>query len=380
VPRVGIVGAGIGGLTAANALRRRGHDVVVFEQTPEPRTVGGGLHLWTNAIRALREIGIGEAVEAVAVEVEREQILTSSGRLMAEWDVAAAAREIGAPSVGLNRPELLRTLIASLDGGALHYGKRLLEFRDDGSGVTLTFADGSEERVDVLVGADGINSTVRAQLHGVSKPHFRGYAAWRTLIPADTQLAPAGLLRQYWGRGARFVFFPAGHEFVYFVCLLNARRGESPTTAPKTVLQKRFADFAAPVPALIAAASDGALHRTEIADRNPLRRWGRGRATLLGDAAHPMTPNSSQGAGMALEDAAVLSRVLTNASDLVEGLREYEQRRWKRAGQQILVARFPGSLGTLRRPSACQIRDKFIDLTFGGPVWRSQKKVLSADF
>ncbi len=106
--RIGIAGGGIGGLTAANALRNRGHDVVVFERSEEPRTVGGGLHLWSNAIRALREIGLGDAVERIAVEVTHEQILTSSGRLMASWDVAGAARENGAPSVGLTRPALLR--------------------------------------------------------------------------------------------------------------------------------------------------------------------------------------------------------------------------------------------------------------------------------
>ena len=352
----------------------------MFERTAEPRAVGGGLHLWSNAIRALREVGLGAAVEAIAVEVQREEIRTSSGRRMAEWDVAAASREIGAPSVGLNRPELLRTLIDSLGDGSVSYGRRLQAFHDDGSGVTLTFDDGDQERVDVVVGADGIHSTVRAQLHGASEPRFRGYAAWRTLIPADRNIAPEGLLRQYWGRGARLVFFPAGHEWIYFVCLLNARRGETPSAAPKAELQERFKAFADPVPALIAAASDSRLQRTEIADRNPLRRWGSGRVTLLGDAAHPMTPNTSQGAGMALEDAAVLARVLTASQGPVAGLREYEQQRWKRTAQQVLFARVPGTLGTLRRPGACAIRDRYIDLTFDGPVWRAQKKILGADF
>ena len=299
---------------------------------------------------------------------------------MAEWDVAGASREIRAPSVGLTRPQLLRALLDGLDDDVVSYGRRLKEFDDDGSGVTLSFEDGQQERVDVLIGADGIHSAVRSQLHGPAEPRFRGYEAWRTLIPADTNLAPQGYLCQYWGRGARLVFFPAGHDSIYFVCLLNARRDETPTTEPKAYLQERFKDFADPVGGLLAAASDKRLHRTEIADRNPIRRWGRGRVTLLGDSAHPMTPNTSQGAGMALEDAAVLSRVLSDTSDPVAGLREYERLRWKRAAQQVLFARFPGTLGTLQGPLACGIRDKYIDLTFDGPVWRSQKKILSANF
>jgi 2-polyprenyl-6-methoxyphenol hydroxylase-like FAD-dependent oxidoreductase len=377
--RIGIVGAGIGGLTAANALRNRGHEVVVFERSPEPRAYGGGLHLWSNAIRALREIGLGPAVEGIAVEVHREQVLTASGRLMAEWDVAGAARENGAPSVGLTRPQLLRTLLAELDGVPVHCGRRFESFEDDGSGVTLHFEDGDQERVDILIGADGIYSAVRAQLHGAAEPRFRGYEAWRTVIPADPSLAPPGYLCQYWGRGARLVFFPAGQDSIYFVCLLNARRGESAPAEPKAYLQERFKDFADPVPALLAAASDSRLHRTEIADRNPIRRWGRGRVTLLGDAAHPMTPNTSQGAGMALEDAAVLARVLTGENDLL-ALREYERLRWKRAAQQVLFARFPGTLGTLQGAAACRLRDTYIDLTFDGPVWRRQKKILGTAF
>jgi 2-polyprenyl-6-methoxyphenol hydroxylase-like FAD-dependent oxidoreductase len=378
VTRIGIVGGGIGGRTAANALRNRGHEVVVFERSLEPRTVGGGLHLWSNAIRALREIGLGDAVERIAVEVTHEQILTSSGRLLAEWDVAGAARENGAPSVGLTRPALLQTLLDGVD--CVQYDRHLQAFDDDGSGVTLSFADGDSERVDVLIGADGIHSKVRAQLHGPSEPRFRGYEAWRTLIPADPDLAPPGYLRQYWGRGARLVFFPAGPDSVYFVCLLNTGRGEAPAAEPKAYLQERFAHFADPVPRLIAAASASGLHRTEITDRNPIRRWGHGRVTLLGDSAHAMTPNTSQGAGMALEDAAVLARVLTGASDPVAALREYEHQRWKRAAEQVLMARFPGSLGTLRGAAACTLRDKYIDLTFGGPVWRKQKKILAANF
>jgi 2-polyprenyl-6-methoxyphenol hydroxylase-like FAD-dependent oxidoreductase len=380
VTRIGIVGAGIGGLAAANALRNRGHEVVVFERSPEPRTVGGGLHLWSNAIRALREIGLGGAIEDVAVEVHREQILTSSGRLLVEWDVAGASREIRAPSVGLTRPSLLRALLDGLDGDTEQFGRKLTAFAEDGAGVTVSFDDGEQERVDLLVGAAGNYSKVRAQLHGVSEPRFRGYEAWRTLIPADPGLAPPGVLAQYWGRGARLVYFPAGRDSIYFVCLLNARRGEAGASEPKAYLQERFKHFADPVGDLIAAASDSGLHRTEIADRNPIRRWGRGRVTLLGDSAHPMTPNTSQGAGMALEDAAVLARVLTGASDPVAALRDYERQRWKRTAEQILMARFPGTLGTLHGSLACTLRDKYIDLTFGGPVWRKQKKILAANF
>ncbi len=379
--RVGVIGAGIGGLSAAIALRAKGIEVVIFEQAEKPRAVGAGLHLWSNAVRALREIGAWDAIEPLSIPVEREQIFTSQGRLMAEWDVAGASREIGAPSIGLNRADLLSALVRSAGSDVLRLERRALGFVEDASGVTLRFEGGAEERVDVLVGADGIHSLIRAQLHGASLPVYRGYTTWRTLLPADAAIAPPGLLRQYWGRGVRFVFFPAGPGQVYFVGLANAPAGQKDVEGrAKADLLARFADFAEPVPTLIRAADERKLLRMDIADRNPIRRWGRGRVTLLGDAAHPMTPNTSQGAGMAIEDSAVLARFLSEDRAPAESLRGYEGRRWKRCAEQVLMARFPGMLGRLRNPTACRIRDAYIDLTFGGLVWRQQQKILRADF
>jgi 2-polyprenyl-6-methoxyphenol hydroxylase-like FAD-dependent oxidoreductase len=379
--RVGVVGAGIGGLTAAIALRAKGIEAIVYEQAREPRALGAGLHLWSNAVRALRELGVWSAIEPLSIPVEREQILTSRGRLMAEWDVAAASREIGAPSIGLNRPDLLAALLQGVGPESLRLERRALGFVDDGGGVTLRFEDGSSERVDVVVGADGLHSLIRAQLHGAARPVYRGYTTWRTLIPADAAIAPPGLLRQYWGRGVRFVFFPAGPGQVYFVGLANAPFGEKDLDGrAKADLLERFSDFAEPVPSLIRASEETKLLRMDIMDRNPMRRWGRGRVTLLGDAAHPMTPNTSQGAGMAIEDSAVLARFLSAGGDVVQSLRAYERRRWKRCAEQVLMARFPGALGRLESPLSCRLRDAYIDLTFGGPVWRKQKKILRADF
>lgn len=379
--RVGVIGAGIGGLTAAIALRAKGIETVVFEQAREPRALGAGLHLWSNAVRALREMGAWAAIEPLSIPVERERILTSRGRLMAEWDVAAASREIGAPSIGLNRPDLLRALLRAVGGDVLRLERRALGFVDDGRGVTLRFEDGSEERVDVVVGADGIHSLIRTQLHGISPPVYRGYTTWRTLIPADDAIAPPGLLCQYWGRGVRFVFFPAGPGQVYFVALANARAGEKDVEGrTKADLLARFGEFAEPVPSLIRAAEESKFLRMDITDRNPMRRWGRGRVTLLGDAAHPMTPNTSQGAGMAIEDSAVLARFLGDGRDPAFSLRAYERRRWRRCAEQVFMARVPGMLGRLENRLACRLRDGYIDLTFGGPIWRKQQKILAADF
>jgi 2-polyprenyl-6-methoxyphenol hydroxylase-like FAD-dependent oxidoreductase len=378
--RVGIVGGGIGGLTAAIALRRAGVDAVVFEESPEPRAVGAGLHLWSNAVRALRELDLGD-IERIAVEIEREFIYKANGKLMIEWPVGELGRELGAASIGLTRPGLLRFLLDRIDANALELGRRVERFTDDGERVVLSFADGEETAVDLLVGADGLLSTVRTQLWGTSRPRYAGYASWRTLVPAAHDDPGPPAVRQYWGRGGRVVCFPAGEEQMYVACLGNAPAGET-NAAGATIqeLRARFGSFAEPIPKLIDRSIEPAWIRMDIVDRKPIETWGRGRVTLLGDAAHPMTPNTSQGAGMAIEDAVVLARCLRDASASPEVLRAYERARAKRANSQIKTARFAGSLGRVENALLVRARDLFIRLTFGSIGWRQQRTFVGGEF
>lgn len=377
-----IVGAGIGGLSAAIALRNRGIAVDVYEQAAEPLELGAGLHLWANAVRALDEIGLGRLSAELGVSIEREVIYLAGGRKIAEWDVAAAEREAGFPSIGLNRPELLGALVDAAGRERLHTGRRLAGFAEDGDGVTLTFAGGGSARAAVLVGADGLRSTVRAALHGEREPRYAGYTSWRTILPADRARASGDAVTQYWGSGVRFVHFPAGLDRrIYLVCLVNAPPGGSDEPgAGKARLLELAGGFPAELRELVAAVDDERLIRTDIVDRNPLRRWGRGRVTLLGDAAHPMTPNTSQGAGMAIEDAAVLARELVAHGPTPAALRAYERRRGRRTSTQVRIARFNGNLGRARAPLAVAARDRLIRLLFPRLAWRGLRRVLRDDF
>jgi 2-polyprenyl-6-methoxyphenol hydroxylase-like FAD-dependent oxidoreductase len=380
--RVGIVGAGIAGLAAAIALREKGVHSEVFEQAVEPRELGAGLHLWSNAVRALREIGLGEPVEREAVEIEWEYIHDGSGKRLVEWPVGDVSREAGAPSIALTRPALLQTLLDELGSDQLHLDRRLVGFTDDGSAVRLRFADDAEETFDLLVGADGLHSVVRKQLLGASDPRYTGYTSWRSLVPVQDDALKPTAVRQYWGSGARFVYFPVASDRLYIVCLANAPAGgrDEPGEA-RTRLLERFRVFAEPVPSLIASGDEDSFLRTDIVDRKPITTWGRGRVTLVGDAAHPMSPNTSQGAGMAIEDAAVLARLLAEPDSGADSLRRYERARANRANSQISIARFAGSLGRLKNPLACRVRNKVaIEFLFGGTAWRRQRQFIAAEF
>jgi 2-polyprenyl-6-methoxyphenol hydroxylase-like FAD-dependent oxidoreductase len=376
---IAVVGAGIGGLSAAIALRARGFDVDVYEQAPVPLEVGAGLHLWANAVRALDEIGLGDLAGALGVAIEHETIHLASGRRIATWDVASAERDAGHPSVGLSRPELLAALVEAAGRERLHTGRRLESLAEDAEGVTLRFAGGETARAALVVGADGLRSTVRAHLHGAAEPRYAGYTSWRTLIPAGLAPAPADAVAQYWGRGVRFVHFPAGRDGrIYLVCLANAAAGgrDESAAAAKERLRELARAFPQSLRDLVEAVDPERLVRTDIADRDPLRQWGRGRVTLLGDAAHPMTPNTSQGAGMALEDAAVLARELAAHGPTEAALRAYEHRRQKRTAMQIRIARFNGNLGRARSPVAVAARDALISVLFPRLAWQGLRRVL----
>lgn len=381
--KVGIVGAGIGGLAAAIALRRQGIQASVYEQAAQPREIGAGLHLWANAVRALREIGLGDAVERIAVRIESERIYTDSGELLVEWPVGDLSRELGIPSVGLARPDLLHVLVEAAEEAVVG-DHRCTGFSQDADGVTIEFEGKPSQRCDFLIGADGLHSPIRAALHGSREPRYLGYTSWRTLVTAHAGQRPGDGVRlhQYWGQASRCVFFPAGAgDSTYVVCLANAPAGERDVEGELTPrLLATYGGFPDPVPDLIAAAPESSWVRTDITDRLPLRSWGNRRVTLLGDAGHPMAPNASQGAGMALEDAVVLARELAARGAHAGALRAYERRRRGRVSVAVGVSWFPGMVGRVKRPRAVRLRNEFIRRAFAGPSWSRNAAFIAAEF
>ena len=365
-----IVGGGIGGLCAGIALRRAGWGVAVYEAAPAPREVGAGLTLWPNAIRAIDRLGLGGAVRAAGVvDLHGGTIADWRGRRLATISTAALAARYGAPIVVVHRAEFLATLMGALGGDSLHVGARLRGFEpDEGGRVVALFADGREARGDVLIGADGLRSATRGQLFGGRglTPRYAGYTAWRAIVPYDHARVP--LWGELWGRGMRFGLAPVGGGRVYCFATRNAPAGGDRAGTPpsrKAELLRLFGGWADPVPGLLAAADPAAILRNDIEELPPLPRWGAGRVTLLGDAAHAMTPNLGQGACVAIEDAVVLAECLRGATDVPGALRRYEALRRPRAARIARQARQLGWVGQWEHPLACAIRDRAIGLVPG---------------
>ncbi len=362
-----LVGGGIGGLAAAVALLRAGLDVVVAERASELREVGAGLTVWPNAMKALRALGLDEPVWAVGRPFGVGRVYDERGRVLIE----GARREVlekrfGWPGTVLHRHQLLRILAERLPPGTLRLGVRCTGFRQDAGGVTVTFADGREERGDLLVGADGLHSVVRCGLFGRSRPRYAGYTAYRGInrYPLGGDIA-----YESWGVGRRFGFVPGPGGDVYWWAALNGRPGLDPSPEKhKSDLLSRFRGWFDPIAALIEATADGTILRNDIFDRPPAPRWSVGRVTLLGDAAHPVTPDLGQGACLAIEDAVVLGHCLAADADVALALRAYERQRLSRARFLTRNSRWMGHLGQIGNEGLARVRNGLVRLA---PPWAS---------
>jgi 2-polyprenyl-6-methoxyphenol hydroxylase-like FAD-dependent oxidoreductase len=362
--KVMVAGAGIGGLTAAIALRRVGFDVTVFERAAELREVGAGLLLAANAQKSLRKLGLAEVVSRLGTPASAGEIRSWRGEVLASIPAAELEKKVGAPSAAVHRADLQALLVREVGEGTLRLGAEVESFEQDESGVRTFLAGGEEERADILVGADGLRSKTRAALLGPEKPRYAGYTAWRAVVESGEELVPWGTGFEAWGRGARFGCAHIGKGQVYWFATANAPEGgedgqPGSAGAPKTTLLRLLGTWHPPIGKLIEATDEGAILRTDIYDREPLgERWGERRVTLLGDAAHPMTPNLGQGACQAVEDAVVLARSLHEGGATADALRRYERLRSDRAAMVVRRSRRVGRVGQLENPLLCRLRDR----------------------
>jgi 2-polyprenyl-6-methoxyphenol hydroxylase-like FAD-dependent oxidoreductase len=331
-----VAGAGIGGLSAAVALRNAGVDVTVLEREPRLAPAGAGIWLWPNAIHALRSLGVGERVVTAALPVGLT-VRAAGGRLLADTGSAEFPRRFGAPLVVLHRADLHEALAAGAGPGTIRLGAECVAVRQDARGVTVELRDGVTLRGDVLIGADGLHSAVRTALHGNQKPRFSGYTAWRAVTPLPDALVPRVVDCKYTGRGRIFVTARLADGSLFWAATGRATPGERrDAAADRRSLLTALADWADPVRDVVAATDPARILRHDLHDRPPLERWSHGRVTLVGDAAHPMLPNLGQGACQAIEDAVALGRALSSSRDPVAALDAYEA---ERRGRAVRIAR-----------------------------------------
>jgi 2-polyprenyl-6-methoxyphenol hydroxylase-like FAD-dependent oxidoreductase len=335
--KIAVVGAGIGGLTAALSLRQAGFDVELYEQAPELTEVGGGINMGPNAARILYRLGLGNGLDREAVRpIGSHQRRWLDGRTLQRARLNPQCEQLyGAPHLTMHRADLLSVIASGFPADRIHLGYRLAGLANLGNGVEAWFDNGARIAVDVLVGADGIHSTVRTALFGEEAPRFAGCVAYRGLVPSE-HVADLGLElgSQSWlGPGAHFVhYFVSRGRLLNFVGWTEHDAWNREDWTDRATIARALAAFDGwhtQVRRIIAAAETCFIWA--LFDRDPLPRWSVGRTTLLGDACHPMYPFMGQGAAQAIEDGATLAACLLAGSvDPEAALRHYERLRLPR--------------------------------------------------
>ncbi|MEU6539778.1 FAD-dependent monooxygenase [Streptomyces sp. NPDC047000] len=344
-----VIGAGIGGLTCAVALRRVGIDVEVYERAGELREAGSGLSVMSNAVTALTGFGIDLGLDKRGQSVESFRIMDRRGRRIRDLPFPDACERAGAPSYCLSRSDLQEALLAEAGDCPVHLGATAAGFETGRGGVTVRFTDGRSAAGDLLIGADGINSAVRRHLTGPEPVRESGYFFRLGIVPFRHPCLTTGAVRHYWGTDRRFGLIDIGHGRCYWWAALSTSAdpaGGTGAAAPddraKDTLVRAFDGWADEVRAVIEATPPADILTVPSRDRAFLERWGEGPVTLLGDAAHPMLTTLAQGAGMAMEDAVVLARTLAapaTGDDPARALRAYEDRRRDRTRATVLGSR-----------------------------------------
>ena len=321
---IAIIGAGIGGLAAAAALRRVGIAADVYEQAEKFVRLGAGIQQSPNAMKVHRGLGtearLRDVAFAPATSLNRDAI---TGAVTNDHPLGGATEErYGAPYLTLHRGDLHAALADIVPADSVHRGKKLVRIAEEGARIMLGFADGSEILADAVVGADGVHSLVREHVGIADRPRFTGRVAYRTTFPATLlkNVDPGPSRTKWWGPDRHIViyFVTAVRDEVYFVTSQPERADwitKESWSAKGDVgeLRAAFSDFHPDVRAVLAAAPE--VHKWGIFERDPLPTWRRGKVVLLGDSCHPMTPYMASGAAMALEDAVVLARCFDELSD-----------------------------------------------------------------
>lgn len=346
---IAIAGAGIGGLTLGRALAYHGIPFRIFERAPELRPAGAGIALADNALRALAHIRLADAVRGAGLQLRHADICDSTGR------VITGIGELPFPVVVMPRTVLQQTLLESI-GAHVECSRAVNGYAQDADGVTVQFSDGSGIRADLLIAADGLHSEVRQAMRGAEPLRYSGQTSWRAIASID--LAHPARMTESWGSGLRFGIVPMRAGQVYWFAVADAPRGGVDPPDLAAALRARYAGWHAPIDAVIAATSPAAIVRTDICDRPPVTRWVDGRVALLGDAAHPMTPNLGMGGCQAIEDAIVLAHAVKEAGSPAEALMRYQAARVARANRFVKRSFRLGRIAHARRAPVRWLRNR----------------------
>jgi 2-polyprenyl-6-methoxyphenol hydroxylase-like FAD-dependent oxidoreductase len=360
-----IVGGGIGGLTLAIALQRKGFDVTVYESAPELKPLGAGIVLAANAIKAYQQIGIADAILEKGYRLKLLRIKNQRGQTLSETNADEfSLKHGGINNFAIHRAELHRVLLQHLQPGTLQTAKNCIDFTHDAKGIRLVFSDNTSVHVPYVIACDGIHSVIRKKLIPTSIPRFAGYTCWRAIITDCPEGFDVTENSETWGAAGRFGIVPLGKNSIYWFACINTTANDPIMRSFKTSdLLAYFKNFANPIPDIIRRTRDEQLISNDIIDLKPLKQFSFNNLVLLGDAAHATTPNMGQGACMAIEDAVVLANCLGKYELVQEAFKQYEARRIARTTRIVNTSWHLGKIAQLENPLLIGLRNAALRLT-----------------
>lgn len=374
--RIAVIGAGLGGATAAALLERSGYDVVLYEQASAFSRLGAGIHVGPNVMKIMRRIGCEDALNSMGSHPDfwysRDGM---TAEVMSQIPLGEfALKHYGASYLTVHRGDFHALLMQASSPSVIRFDKKLTAVDDTGDEVRMTFADGTLETADIVIGADGVNSRIREHLLGAEPPKFTGYVAHRAVFPASLlNDKPYDSCVKWWSgdRHMMVYYVTEKHDEYYYVT--GVPQDEWPTgvsfmESSRDEMREAFADWHPDIQHLIDVSPS--ISKWPLLERDPLPLWSRGRMVLLGDACHPMKPHMAQGAAMAIEDAAMLTRCLdeVGVGDYTSAFALYEANRSERASKVQLVSHNNTWLRTNEDPAWCFGYD-----VYGVPLVSSRK-------
>jgi 2-polyprenyl-6-methoxyphenol hydroxylase-like FAD-dependent oxidoreductase len=322
--------------------------------------VGAGVILQPNVLKALRIGGIDQEVLPRGEAMQLLQVRDDRGRVLSSTDRSVFMAHFFAGVVGFHRATLHAALLDLIEPSSVRLGSAVRAFSQTESSVWVELETGERIEGAGLVGADGLRSAIRVQRLKDGEPRYSGYTSWRG-VTARGPRWPPGQMCESWGRGARFGLVAIDGDRLYWFATANAPAGGR--EGSKNHLLQRFAGWHDPIGAVIESTPEDGILRTDLSDRDPVPRWSERRVTLLGDAAHPMTPNLGQGGGQAIEDAVVLDLVLSAEPDCARAFKDYESRRLARTARVVRESRRFGRIGQIENGVARAARDFAMRMT-----------------
>ena len=366
--KITIIGAGMAGLTTGIALKKFGHEVQIYEQAEKILPVGAAISLWSNGVKCLNYLGLTEQVAKLGGQMDNLAYVDGlTGDVMTQFSLMPLIEEVGQRPYPVARADLQNMLMDEFGHDAIHLGKKMVVFHDDGQQVRVSFADGSEIQTELLVGADGTHSITRAYvLDETVERRYAGYVNWNGLVEISAELAPADQWTTFVGEGKRASLMPVADNRFYFffdvplpIGLANDR------SQYKTLLKEYFNGWCPQVQALIEALDEQRTNRVEIHDIEPFADFYKGNVVIVGDAAHSTTPDIGQGGCQAMEDAIYLARALQiNTLGLQDSLKRYQNKRNERANELVIRAR--------KRCDVTHMKDKDVTMAWYEELRREQ--------